>query len=516
MKTVLPSWNLPANALPFRTLNPSEVIRKQNAKAVDPDFLDDLVEDARQMLKITQGRYPGGVTVPGADEADKVLDAVALTRGLVEDDTVPAIFSGAFYLHDVSDDAVNRGVMVRPEILERLPDGTFHLVEATSSTKANKEHYVPLAAKMHVLQKLGVPVSKASIVLVNSSYVYSGGEPDMAQLLRMEDCTEKLADADITAQAERFVEATKDLLARGVANDDVIPDVKVPLHDISRLIKARQHYTKTRKIMAYAKEHGITDIRDLPENLPELSDLQRRQIRALKTGEPYVDGEGLRAVLAKIAFPAYHMDFETTQEIIPPFPGTSPYQQIPYQYSVHVMGQNGDVIGDNLVFLHDGEGDPRRGFVEKLIRDVGADRGGTGSIIVCYRHFETSRLEEIVEAFPEYKDAVANILSRLVDIQEIVRDHVYFAEFDASFSLKKIFPGLVRNPKTRYEDLKIHNGAMASQNIREMISPRTSSERRKEIFDALILYCGLDTFSMVEIYRALVKLAAGVDIAATA
>lgn len=517
----LPPWTMPTNSLPFRTMDPGEVIRAKDMRKIDPDFLQGLIANARQMLTITRGtRFPGGIAVTGADEMDKVRDAVELTRQLVERKDVPAIFAGAFYLHDASDAAVNRGVLVRPEILERLPDGTFHLIEVTASTKVEKKDLIPLAAKKHVLDRLGVQVTRASVVVVNSAYTYAGGEPDMAQLLILEDCTEKLGKDDVAAAAERFIQETKDLLARGVANTDQIPEEKVPLHHISRLTNVlhtggNQHHTKKKKILAYAAEHGITDIRELPLDLPNdvlpLSVMQRRQILVLKTGKPYVDRPGLRAALAKLKFPVYHMDFETTQAVIPPFPGTKPYQQIPYQYSVHPMNQTGSVTGENLVFLHDGEGDPRQAFIEKLIRDVGADKGETGSIIACNQDFEKKRLEEIVATFPQYKDAVDNIISRLYDIQDIVREFVYFAEFDGSVSLKKMFPALVANPETRYEDLVIQNGSMASAAIQEMISPVTTPERKRHLFDALVKYCGLDTFSMVEIYRALVVLAEGTD-----
>ena len=54
----------------------------------------------------------------------------------------------------------------------------------------------------------------------------------------------------------------------------------------------------------------------------------------------------------------YFLDFETEQPVIPKYKGTHPYQQVPFQYSLHIIEhENGPLL--HTEFLGDSVADPR-------------------------------------------------------------------------------------------------------------------------------------------------------------
>lgn len=67
---------------------------------------------------------------------------------------------------------------------------------------------------------------------------------------------------------------------------------------------------------------------------------QQRQILAVQDNAPVIDPtqiEHIKAVLAKYQYPLYMYDFETMKAAVPRFDYSYSYQQIPFQYSVHII-----------------------------------------------------------------------------------------------------------------------------------------------------------------------------------
>ena len=84
---------------------------------------------------------------------------------------------------------------------------------------------------------------------------------------------------------------------------------------------------------------GVESIRDIPDDF-ELSEIQRRACTSVQTGEPWFSAE-LDEELSGLKYPLYFMDFETVNPAIPRFPGMRPYDQLPFQWSVHVQREPG-------------------------------------------------------------------------------------------------------------------------------------------------------------------------------
>jgi predicted RecB family nuclease len=188
------------------------------------------------------------------------------------------------------------------------------------------------------------------------------------------------------------------------------------------------------------------------------------------------------------------LDFETVMLAVPRFPSTRPYQAIPMQWSNHIEQESGELIHHE--FLHDEASEPRRRWAEALIESL----GGQGSICV-YSAYERAVMEQLSEAFPEYRSALSHIIKRLWDLFPIIRDHYYHPAFQGSFSIKSVLPAVV--PSLGYDDLAIREGGQAASAYYRMIFVETDWVEQAAIKEALLRYCARDTMAMVELRRAL-------------
>jgi hypothetical protein len=190
------------------------------------------------------------------------------------------------------------------------------------------------------------------------------------------------------------------------------------------------------------------------------------------------------------------MDFETLGVALPRYAGMSPYDQIPYQWSVHIQCKPGAAL-EHYEFLADDSTDPRLEFIRTLCQVIGKK----GSVLAYSGGFESGRLGELAEWLPHYKDEIENIQGRLWDPLPVIRAHVYHLEFRGSYSLKSVLPALV--PDMTYGGMAVSEGSEAGLAWEKMIRADAESEERKRLKDALLAYCKQDTLAMVRLLEVL-------------
>ncbi len=136
-----------------------------------------------------------------------------------------------------------------------------------------------------------------------------------------------------------------------------------------------------------------------------------------------------------------------------------PWQQIPFQWSLHVLEEDGSLRHEE--FLADGCGDPRRAFAESLIRAVGEE----GSVVVYNKSMESGRLQELARDFPDLADGLLAIDARIVEsFCPSSRQSCYHLDFHGSRSLKAITPVLA--PDLSYEALGLKGGLAGHGGLR--------------------------------------------------
>jgi predicted RecB family nuclease len=238
----------------------------------------------------------------------------------------------------------------------------------------------------------------------------------------------------------------------------------------------------------------------LPEDVA-LTPLQARVRDALRSGRPVVSGS-LGEALRKLTPPVWYLDFETVNPAIPLYAGTSPFEVIPFQWSLHRLEPDGEL--SHHEFLASGEENPRRACAESLTAALAAD----DAPVAVYTRFERTQIKGLMRAFPDLADALHAIAERLVDVHGLARAHVYHPDFCGSFSIKKVAPALA--PGFGYGDLDaVAEGNAASAAFLRLARGELEPSEAQRMRKALLAYCERDTLALVEVHRALRALADG-------
>jgi hypothetical protein len=250
-------------------------------------------------------------------------------------------------------------------------------------------------------------------------------------------------------------------------------------------------------------EKGIISFDDVRRANIALNEKQQRQLDfVLDNKPPHVDRDGIRRFLSTVAFPAYFLDFETYQSALPLYDGFKPYQQIPFQYSLHILQNENDNNPAHSEFLADENRNDLRTLAERLVADIPSG----GSVVVFNAAFEKTRIREMANAFPDLAVRLLDMNTRMVDLLDVFRNGcMYQKEMGGSFSIKSVLPALFPdNPDLDYTANEDVQNGTAAMNAFLSLKNRTETERER-IRKNLLKYCRLDTWAMVEIYRVLCK-----------
>ena len=438
---------------------------------------------------LARDRYPKGRLI--SHDHLQHAHAELATRSALGNPAVPAIYEAAFSFDRVG---------VRADILARTRDRRFDLLEVKSTLDVKPEHEWDVAVQLYALEGAGVAVRWARLMHLNRDYVYPGGDYDLKQLFTFTNLTRRARKRrpDIVSALKAMRQAlagnTPPPISTGphCSRPYACPFHEhchqgEPDHSIDQLPRLRERLREQLVSM------GILDIRKIPPDFEGLSFLQARVAQAVRTRRRFHD-PAISKKLAKAKFPIHFVDFETFSPALPLYPGTRPYQMIPFQWSDHILNADGGL--SHREFLNTDHNDPRRPFAKSLLETVGRK----GSIIV-YGTFEATRLKDLAELFPDLATPLECARKRIINLHPLIRGHIYDPEFHGSFSTKSVLPALV--PELGYDDLEIAEGNAASLAYAEIQDPETPPERITELRSALLAYCKRDTQAMVELFRLL-------------
>jgi len=455
------------------------------------------MEQGREVGLLARQMFPGGVEVDGSAGLD---EAIRITRELVSNREVPAIFEATFE---------HGGVLVRVDILHRFRDNRWRLIEVKSTTDLKDHHLEDVAIQSRVVSRSGLDLASSCLAHVNRSYVFQGGTIEPRQFFKIRNLTRRVEKLQPKLTFQLRAEFT-------VLNMPKTPDLPTGRHctdpvtceffDRCNSLRPDDHVGYLPRIQASAVEElaqiGVESIRDIPDDFP-LNERQRRACTSVQTGMPWFSPE-LSKELRGLKYPLHFMDFETVNPAIPRFPGMRPYDQIPFQWSVHVQKQPG-AEPEHYEFLATGANDPRCEFIASLCSNLGK----SGSIVVYNATFESQRLSELANWLPEFSGRVKKIQRRLWDLLPVIRNHVYHPAFGGSYSLKSVLPALV--PEMTYKGMAVADGADAGLSWESLVRGTVHGVERERIKKALLDYCGQDTVALVRLLEKLRMVASQAD-----
>ncbi|MCW9096663.1 MAG: DUF2779 domain-containing protein, partial [Ignavibacteriaceae bacterium] len=186
-------------------------------------------------------------------------------------------------------------------------------------------------------------------------------------------------------------------------------------------------------------------------------------------------------------------DFETTFMVpIPMFDETRPYQQVPFQYSLHYLEKENAKL-QHYEYLAPAQDDPRKELLEKLLKEIPEN----ACVLVYNKTFEIGVLKDLATWLPEYSEQIENIVQNIRDLMApFRRKDIYRWEMKGSYSIKYVLPALVS--EMNYKEMEISDGGMASSAWFNMWALEDLKETEK-IRKALLEYCKMDTLAMVSI-----------------
>lgn len=474
-------------------LNAPERLAKPDATA---QFL---LEQGRRVGELARLRYPGGISVPSGAPHDNDR----CSRGLLHS-RLP-LFEAGFIHPDGS-------CYARADVLVPAGKDAWDVVEVKTGGAVKEEFLQDVAFQRYCYTGAGLSIRKCSLLLIDTKYERSGAI-DPLRLFREEDITAAIEALESTVRPN-----IKGLLAVarskkcpefgrgepfhvdgfGVHKDDVVWRE----HSGSDILDLYRGGRQALELL----DSGIYKISDIPRSVV-LNRKQAIQRAAHTRGRIQVDRRKISAFLAGLRYPLHFLDFETIGTAVPLFDRVRPYQQIPFQFSVHAVEAAGQVPRHHS-FLWLKPADPREQLLESLREALGTD----GQVIAYNQTFEKSRLKELAEFRPERKEWVDRTLNRFVDLMAPFQDFAYYNPAQrGSASLKAVLPAITGHG---YDGLEIANGTQASLSFLYATfgtgdGKKASPEEVREIRRALERYCSQDTEGLVWIVQSLAELANG-------
>ena len=396
------------------------------------------------------------------------------------------------------------------DVLEKNEDGTYNLYEIKATTKVKEEHYYDLAFQVEVLKRCGIQVKKVSVIFVNNEFVLHDKQIKPENITLIEEITD-----NVFSKKEIIDENIKGAFQILSLGKNTKPDFSpTKLNILGKLSEWLEVYGNiyqitedsiynlpilNSKLAGVLASRGITSQQSIPEDIYEsLTARQKVTVDSVKAGKPIINKENIKTFLNDIEYPIHFLDYETYSSVLPAFVKTKPYQQVPVQYSLHILHEDGKL--EHKEYLHTSMESPCENIAEHLRQDI----YNTGSIIVWNESFE-KKCNVLIGEVCNKVQFCEEINKRIVDLIVPFRAADYMDPgFLGSASIKKVLPVLV--PELSYEGLDINKGDVAQRKWGEAFVQNKHPQEKDKIAADLLEYCKLDTLAMVEIYKHLKEL----------
>jgi len=438
-----------------------------------------LFDQGHEVGDFAKKLYPVGVEVPFGKNSVKITEDLLGKR-------VP-IFEASF---------AYKNAYCKTDILVPVDKDEWDLIEVKSSSSVKEEHIADTAFQLYCLAGAGLKIRRIHLMHINNEYVRHGSI----------DPKKLFTAQDITPEATEILPTIEDKIGEQLAiiqgpmpepalGTECLAPKDCPVHsaDLPEVLELYRIGKKAYELT----EQGIKLIQDIPTDF-ELNDKQRIQRDAAVTGKAHIEPAQIKKFLKELKYPLYLLDFEAVNPAIPLFDGTSPFQAIPFQLSLHIV-EKPATKPKHVEFLADGPEDPRSGIVEAL-----KAIGPKGTILAYNMSYEKRVIEDLAEAFPKQKH-LKPLIERFNDPIIPFRNFWYYdPQQHGSNSIKAVLPALTGRS---YAHLEVSTGDEAARKFLQMTykGKQMSAGEKAALRKALLIYCKQDTEAMIEILGVLEK-----------
>ena len=440
----------------------------------------------REVDELSKKLFPGGTGVQGYNE-----EGWSNTQKTMKD--------GAKVLFQPT--VVADPLTCRADILTKSVKGNaWDINEVKMATTVKKDYPYDVGFQRICFENAGIKIGRTNLVHINRDYVRHG-EIELEKLFTSEDITKEVNEKlpKIKEEIEKALEVMKrnsepDLqLIESCSNPKRCDHIKCYCEGISG-VDLIANKIPPKHLLALLKRKILS-----PEKIS--SDLLKSIGYEPETKFTKIDALAIRKEFKKLQYPLYFLDYETYGAAIPPFDGTRPYQNIPFQYSLMVKDSPTAPVRHTEFLMCKFE-NPVPALLSQLKRDLGLK----GSVIVWCASFETGCNEEMAKMEPKYTDFLKSVNDRIFDLMLIFkfRNQMYIKnEFQELASLKIVLPVLC--PELSYDSLAIREGGEASATWPAFTSDKTSAEEKLQLEKNMLAYCKRDTEAMVGILNRVCK-----------
>ena len=461
-----------------------------NLKDPSPTSLQEVFDQGTNIGLLAQQLFPDGLDASPENHL-KMVESVEKTLDFINKGE-PIIYEATFLYNEV---------LAALDILVKDEEG-WKAYEVKNSTKISETYIKDAAIQYYTITNSGIDLKDISIVHINNQYK-KDEELDIHKLFTIVSVYDEVLK--FLPRIPNEVRRLKNVIERPeIPQIDIGPHCSDP-YDCDFRGKCWKHIpqysvfnisrlNQEKKFDLY--NQGIIKLDQIDLGQTDLNPNQILQVQSEVNGTTHIDTDEIRNFTNGLNYPLYYLDFETIGPAVPIYQGSRPFQQLVFQYSLHIQETPTSLI-EHREYLADTSKDPRIGFVKQLIKDC----GNKGDILVYNIGFERGKLNDLIEMFPQYSDELKAIVYRLKDLMIPFQQKWYYTpKMKGSYSIKYVLPALV--PELSYNDLEIKEGGAASNTFLSMVIGTFEGdveETRKHLLE----YCKLDTWAMVKILEKL-------------
>ena len=433
-------------------------------------------------------------------------------------------------------------LMLQEDLLGQINDDYQKKIEKLTQRLSKEGRYVyDIAYQRHVLERAVKTKKKIGyyLVVLNADYVHDGAldtemnpiyGDDIVRFIDVTSLSKKMMetlDRDTQIIIDRLNELNANPVALGphCQRKDTRQCLFYPI--------CYGHIPEYNSIFTYMGSHngfkdelgikhdrfdlineGVVAALDVPRAwIKRENNLIQRDV--METESPYYHRQKIRAGIQSLHYPIYHLDFETFPCPLPRFKGEKPYSQSLFQYSIHIEKTPGvcDKDLDHASYIATEHTDQREDLIRHMLEVIQLDGG---SVLVYNQSFEQTRLKEMAELFPKYRERLLDLVDRMFDLMHLLkgnqklfkrlgfdedeakRINYYHHLLNGSFSIKKVLP--IFSDLT-YKGMPISNGTEALVTYANF--PTMDEMTFRKNYQDLLEYCKQDTWAMVKILNEL-------------